>query len=70
MKLGGKKMERFIGKAFEELDEQEMINVQGGATPTTVTTTSSVPCGLASAGLTLISVFSATVASYATVKIF
>lgn len=62
-------MERVVGKAFEELDEQEMINVQGGATPATVTTTSSIPCGLASAGLTLISVFSVTVASYASAKI-
>lgn len=66
-------MEKYIGKAFEELDSQEMINVQGGASPatttlTSATTTSSVPCGIASAGVTAISVLSATVVSYVSKK--
>lgn len=62
-------MEKIIGQAFEELDSQEMINIQGGATPVTVTTASSVPCGLASAGVTLVSVFVVTVAGYASSKL-
>lgn len=55
--------ENIIGKSFEELDEQNMINIQGGAaTPTTTltsaTTTSSIPCGLASAGISVVSLLS------------
>lgn len=66
-------MEKYIGKAFEELDSQEMLNVQGGAptpatTLTSATTTSSVPCGLASAAVTLVTVFSVTVVSYVSKK--
>lgn len=35
-----------IGKAFEELDENEMNSIQGGGLPATVTVTpwSSAPC--------------------------
>jgi len=41
-------MEKIIGSSFEELDNQEMINIQGGATPSTATTLSSLPCAGAS----------------------
>ena len=65
-------MDKYIGKSFEELGDQEMINIQGGATPTTTltsaTTTSSVPCGFASAGLTLVSVLSVTAVTYVSKK--
>lgn len=42
-------MENIIGQSFEELDDQEMINIQGGATPTSVTVASSLWCAAASA---------------------
>lgn len=66
-------MEKYIGKAFEELDTQEMLNVQGGAatpatTLTSATTTSSAACDLASAGITLVSVLSVTLVSYVSKK--
>ena len=63
-------MDKYIGKAFEELDSQEMINIQGGATPTVATTTSSTLCMGASAGLTAVSVFSVIVVTFASAKIF
>lgn len=37
-------MNKVIGYAFEELDDQEMINVSGGGVPTPVTVTSTFWC--------------------------
>ncbi|MTI49762.1 class IIb bacteriocin, lactobin A/cerein 7B family [Sporosalibacterium faouarense] len=51
-------MSKVIGLAFEELEEQEMINISGGAVPTvTLTTWSSAPCLIgASIGATIYTV--------------
>jgi len=50
-------MNEVIGMSFEELDDMEMINVNGGGptTITTLTTWSSLPC-VASATVSAVSV--------------
>lgn len=52
-------MSRVIGFAFEELDDQEMVNISGGAiVTTTVITWSSAPCLVgASIGSVLYTIF-------------
>ncbi|MTI49761.1 class IIb bacteriocin, lactobin A/cerein 7B family [Sporosalibacterium faouarense] len=47
-------MSQVVGLAFEELEEQEMINVSGGAAPTPVTVTSSLWCIGASIAVSVI----------------
>lgn len=50
-------MEMYIGKAFEELDSEEMMTVQGGGVVTVMTllcTFSSVPCILGTAAISIV----------------
>ena len=48
-------MEKVIGNSFEELTDQEMINVNGGATPATILTTwSSAPCIISASVATIV----------------
>lgn len=47
-------MSQIIGYAFEELDDQEMINVSGGAVPTPVTVASTLWCIGASIAVSII----------------
>lgn len=58
-----------IGRSFEELQENEMLEIQGGAAATSASATtswSSAPCTIGMLTVTVVSVIGATI--YFTVK--